>query len=81
MLRFYGLPLNSVKAILLTKANNLNLFECLMKLKKFNLIVDEETYVEVKKKIKNYFYWNENMIQKRLIPKVVIQKESTFRKI
>ena len=79
MLRFYGLPINSVKAILLTKANNLNFFECLMKLKKFSLIADEETYIEVKKKIKKHFYWSENMINKRIIPKVVIQNESNLR--
>jgi len=70
-----------VKAILLTKANNLNFFECLLKLEKFSLIADEQTYAEVKRKIKNFFYWSENMINKRLIPKVIIQNKSIFELI
>ena len=38
MLQHYGIPLGSLKAIFLTEASNLNIFECLVKLPKVAVI-------------------------------------------
>ena len=38
LLRYYGIPLNTVKTILLTDSKNLNFFEFLMKLKTVRLV-------------------------------------------
>lgn len=72
MLGYYGLPLHSVRAVLLTKANNLNIFECMMKLSKFCLIAEESVYLKLKQMLKNYLYWTDTMIANRMTAKVVV---------
>jgi len=40
MLQHYGIPLKALKAVLLTDSDNLNIFECLVKLPKVALIAE-----------------------------------------
>lgn len=58
LLLHYGIPLKAVKTIILTDAQNLNFFECLMKLETVRLVAEENVYLEVKRKLKVYFHWD-----------------------
>lgn len=44
LMNHYGLPMSSLKAVMLTDSANLNWFECMMKQPKVRLITEEKIY-------------------------------------
>jgi hypothetical protein len=67
----YGLPLNSLKGVMLTRSTNLNWIECLLKLSELWLITSDDIYHQVLERASNYLLWSQEMMKRRLKAKVL----------
>jgi hypothetical protein len=75
-LRHYGMPASALRAVILTNASSLNLFELLLQGQPVTVITSEQVYGELRRQIKAYFFWDEPMIRQRLRGNVMIEQGS-----
>jgi hypothetical protein len=74
MLTYYGIPLSALKAVVLTRATSLNLFQLFFHSMQTTVITTEQVYSDLKRHLKTYFFWDDAMIRQKLKGNIMIEQ-------
>lgn len=76
LMKYYGIPFDSVEAVILTTADNLNIFELIMKLKNITIITEEMVFKKLRKNIAANCLLTPEMLKNRITNKIICEPDS-----